>query len=66
MKRPRDMSPDELGALRVVARTDPEIQRATWFEDDDPMTFRTPDGAAWRLHQTFEGEWVRVRAIAFG
>jgi len=55
------MTASELAALPVMTPADPAIQRATWFEDDDPMQFIDRAGASWRLHQTAAGDWVRVR-----
>lgn len=62
MKRPKDMTSDERMELREVARTDPAIMRATWYEDDDVIDFGDDQGRIWRLHQTAGKEWVRVRA----
>lgn len=55
------MSADQrLSLIREVAKTDPAIARATWYEDDDVIDFADDHGGFWRLHRTAEGEWVRV------
>lgn len=61
MMRPKDMTLDEKLDLREVVPTDPSIERATWYEDDDVIDFGDQGGLFWRLHQTATGEWVRVR-----
>lgn len=61
MKRPQEMTLAEISLLRIVAPNAAEIMRATWFDDDDPMSYADAAGGIWRLHQTAKGEWVRVK-----
>ena len=59
-KRPKDMTVDELMALRVVVQTYSELDRVIWFNDDDIVAFVDVEGQRWTLKQTHKGEWVRV------
>jgi hypothetical protein len=62
MKRPRDMTREELEALpeRDLARLH-EIG-ATWHEEDEPVTFVDRQGVGWFLHQYRDGTWYKARA----